>query len=88
LAQDVNMGDWNWLLSLEVIDTRGNLPDEARKGYSKKPKYNHEVVHFNIFVLAHKNANEPAGFCRCGRNPAELRQLCVMADVIGFVVSC
>jgi hypothetical protein len=36
------MVGWYWLLWLEVIDVRENSPDEARKGYSKKPTYNHE----------------------------------------------
>jgi hypothetical protein len=33
-----------------------------------------QIAHFNIFVLAHKNANEPAGFLpvwqKPGRTPA------------------
>jgi hypothetical protein len=36
-----------------------------------------QIAHFNIFVLAHKNANEPAGVL-----PEVV--LSVMADVIGF----
>jgi hypothetical protein len=40
---------------------------------------------FKIFVLAHKNANEPAGFLphwqKLGRTPATV-VLSVMADVI------
>jgi hypothetical protein len=36
------MGGWCWLLWLKVIGICGDLPDEARKRYSKKPKYNHE----------------------------------------------
>jgi hypothetical protein len=46
-----------------------------------------QIAHFNIFVLAHKNANEPAGFLpvwqKPGRTPAAV-VLSVMADVIGF----
>jgi hypothetical protein len=40
-----------------------------------------EIAHFNIFVLAHKNANEPAGFLPVWQKPGS----CVMADVIGFL---
>jgi hypothetical protein len=36
-----------------------------------------QIAHFNIFVLAHKNANE------WGKTPAAV-VLSVMADVIGF----
>ena len=46
-----------------------------------------QIAHFNIFVLAHKNANEPAGFLPGSAGVAETRQnsgSCVMADVIGF----
>jgi hypothetical protein len=39
-----------------------------------------QIAHFNIFVLAHKNANEPAGFLPVWQKPGS----CVMADVIGF----
>jgi hypothetical protein len=43
-----------------------------------------QIAHFNIFVLAHKNANEPAGVlpdCLCGRTPAAV-VLSLMAYVI------
>jgi hypothetical protein len=44
-----------------------------------------QIAHFNIFVLAHKNADEPAGVLpqwqNFGRNPAAV-VLSVMADVI------
>jgi hypothetical protein len=39
-----------------------------------------QIAHFNIFVLAHKNANEPAGFLPVWQNSGS----CVMADVISF----
>jgi hypothetical protein len=31
-----------------------------------------QIAHFNIFVIAHKNANEPAGDCHSGRTQAAL----------------
>jgi hypothetical protein len=58
---------------------------------TNQPVNRKQIVHFNIFVLAHKNANEPAGVLpqwqNSGRTPAAV-VLSVMADVIGFVVSC
>jgi hypothetical protein len=46
-----------------------------------------QIAHFNIFVFAHKNANEPAGFLphrqKTGRTSAAV-VLSVMTDVIGF----
>jgi hypothetical protein len=39
-----------------------------------------QIAHLNIFVLAHKNANEPAGFLPVWQKPGS----CVIADVIGF----
>jgi hypothetical protein len=46
-----------------------------------------QIAHFNIFVLANKNANEAAGFPpvwqKPGRTPAAV-VFSVMADVIGF----
>jgi hypothetical protein len=39
-----------------------------------------QIARFNIFVLAYKNANEPAGFLPVWQKPGS----CVMADVIGF----
>jgi hypothetical protein len=44
-----------------------------------------QIAHFHIFVLAHTNANEPAGFLpvwqKPGRTPTAV-VLSVMADVV------
>jgi hypothetical protein len=38
-----------------------------------------QIAHVNIFVLAHKNANEPAGFLKVWQKPGR-----TPAAVIGF----
>jgi hypothetical protein len=47
-----------------------------------------QIAHFNIFVLAHKNANEPAGVLpqwqNSRRTPAAF-VLNVLANVIGIL---
>jgi hypothetical protein len=55
--------------------------------YTRTREWLSQIAHFNIFVLAHKNANEPAEVLpqwqNSGRTPAAV-VLSVMADVIGF----
>jgi hypothetical protein len=46
-----------------------------------------QIAHFNIFVLAHKDAYEPAGDLPLWQNSYRISTavaLSVMADVIGF----
>jgi hypothetical protein len=41
-----------------------------------------QIAHYNIFVLAHKNANEPASVAELRQNSGSSCVKCYMADVM------